>query len=49
MMQEPIVPQYRGWWRIIDTSQWTSDGLDVLGPALISLTGQADRRPLNQQ
>ena len=38
-----IAPDYRGWWRIIDTSQWTNDGLDILGPALISLTGQADR------
>jgi len=34
---------YRGWWRIIDTSQWAADGLDILGPALLSLTGYADR------
>lgn len=33
----------RGWWRIVETSQWVHDGLDILGPALISLTGYADR------
>ncbi|MBA2320811.1 MAG: hypothetical protein H0V89_06615 [Deltaproteobacteria bacterium] len=32
-----------GWWRITDTSQWGSDGLDILGPAVISLTGDGDR------
>jgi hypothetical protein len=32
-----------GWWRIVETSQWTSDGLDILGPALLSLTGHGDR------
>ena len=32
-----------GWWRIVETSQWSSDGLDLLGPALLSLTGYADR------
>ena len=34
---------YQGWWRIIETSQWDSDSLDLLGPALLSLTGHADR------
>lgn len=43
MMHEPIRSEYRGWWRIIETSQWVNDGLDILGPALISLTGYADR------
>lgn len=38
-----IPSEYRGWWRIIDTSQWVNDGLDILGPAVISLTGRADR------
>lgn len=38
-----IPSEYRGWWRIIETSQWIDDGLDMLGPALISLTGYADR------
>jgi hypothetical protein len=32
-----------GWWRIVETSQWVNDRLDVLGPALISITGYADR------
>ena len=42
-MHEPISSEYEGWWRIIETSQWVNDGLDDLGPALISLTGYADR------
>lgn len=32
-----------GWWRIVETSQWVNDGLDGLGPALISITGYGDR------
>jgi hypothetical protein len=32
-----------GWWRIVETSQWVNDGLDDLGPALISITGHGDR------
>lgn len=32
-----------GWWRITETSQWVNDGLDDLGPAMISMTGHADR------
>lgn len=32
-----------GWWRITETSQWVNDGLDDLGPAMISITGKADR------
>ena len=32
-----------GWWRIVETSQWSSDSLDLLGPALLSLTGYDDR------
>jgi hypothetical protein len=42
-MREAIPSQYRGWWRIIDTSQWVNDRLDILGPAMISLTGYDDR------
>ncbi len=38
-----IPSEYRGWWRIVDTSQWANDGLDLLGPAVLSLTGHADR------
>ena len=43
MNDEPIPPEYFGWWRIIETSQWVDDELDILGPALISFTGQDDR------
>jgi len=32
-----------GWWRITETSQWVSEGLDDLGPAMISITGYEDR------
>ena len=38
-----IPEQLRGWWRIVETSQWVDDGLDDLGPALISFTGYGDR------
>ena len=38
-----IPPEYRGWWRIVETGTWVNEGLDVLGPALLSLTGRADR------
>lgn len=41
--QEPIQDEYYGWWRIIETSQWASRSLDLIGPALISLTGNYDR------
>jgi hypothetical protein len=40
---EDLDPNMRGWWRIIDTSQWVNDDLDILGPALISITGRGDR------
>jgi hypothetical protein len=43
MSEEEIASGYRGWWRITETSQWVKDGLDDLGPALISLTGHGDR------
>jgi hypothetical protein len=40
----PEIPsEVRGWWRIIDTSQWPKDDLDIIGPALLSLTGDGDR------
>lgn len=28
-MNEPIPSEYRGWWRIVETSQWVNDGLDI--------------------
>lgn len=39
----PIPPEYRGWWRITETSQWSNKFLDSFGPALLSLTGHGDR------
>ena len=38
-----IPAEYGGWWRIVETSQWPDDELDICGPALLSLTGQGDR------
>ncbi len=38
-----IPDELEGWWRIVETSQWVDDDLDILGPALVSLTGQDDR------
>jgi len=38
-----IPPEYRGWWHILDTGTWVNDGLDILGPALLSLNGSDDR------
>jgi hypothetical protein len=32
-----------GWWRILETSQWVNEGLDDLGPAMLSITGDGDR------
>lgn len=40
---ERIPAELAGWWRIVETSQWTSDSLDISGPALLSLTGYGDR------
>jgi hypothetical protein len=43
MVAGDLDPNLSGWWRIIDTSQWVNDGLHVLGPAMISITGNDDR------
>ncbi|MGB2629090.1 MAG: hypothetical protein WAK20_20055 [Candidatus Acidiferrum sp.] len=43
MPSDIIPPEYACWWRIIGTGTWANDGLDILGPALISLTGHGDR------
>ena len=42
-MTTTIPPEYCGWWRIVSTDTWVNDGLDILGPALLSLTGCDDR------
>lgn len=43
MTDKDIPDEYYGWWRIIETSQWASDHIDLIGTALISLTGYDDR------
>ncbi len=43
MATDELHAEIRGWWRITETSQWVNDGLDDLGPAMISITGNADR------
>ncbi len=42
MADVDIPPEYYGWWRIIETSQWDNDDIDIIGTALISLTGYDD-------
>lgn len=44
---QEIPTAYRGWWRITSASQWSDDMLDLLGPALISITGAGDRLRLS--
>ena len=43
MLDEDIPDEYYGWWRIVETSLWDSDHIDMIGTALISLTGHDDR------
>jgi hypothetical protein len=38
-----IPAAYRGWWRLTETSQWVDDGLDLIGTAVLSITGAGDR------
>src|SRR6266540_2077051 len=40
---EELPREIAGWWRITETSQWMNDDLDILGPALLSLTEDEDR------
>jgi hypothetical protein len=40
---DAIPAEYRGWWRITHLSNWPSVDLDILGPAVLSLTGGTDR------
>jgi hypothetical protein len=35
--------EYAGWWRIVEASTWDNGMLDLIGTALISITGRADR------
>ena len=43
MIEEDMPDEYYGWWRIVETSQWVDDHIDMIGTALISLTGLDDR------
>lgn len=38
-----IPSNYYGWWRIVETSQWANDDIDIIGTAIISFTGDVDR------
>jgi hypothetical protein len=38
-----IPEELAGWWRIVEAGAWVSEHLDLLGPALLSLTGYDDR------
>jgi hypothetical protein len=42
-MMTCIPGELEGWWRIVETSQWSSKRVDMLGPALLSITGEDDR------
>lgn len=43
MADKEIPFKYYGWWRIIETSQWDKNHIDIIGKAMISLTGHDDR------
>ena len=43
MTHNEIPQEYYGWWRIVETSQWVNDDIDIIGTAMISLTGYDDR------
>ncbi len=43
MTDGQIPHEYHGWWRILETSQWVNDDIDICGTALLSLTGLGDR------
>ena len=38
-----IPEKFFGWWRIVETETWGNSDIDILGPALLSLTGDDDR------
>jgi len=39
MTSKELQADLYGWWRIRETSQWVNEGLDDLGPAMLSITG----------
>ena len=43
LIDEEIPDEFYGWWRITQTSQWANNDIDIIGTALISLTGYDDR------
>jgi hypothetical protein len=43
---DELSPDLYGWWRITETSQWGSRSLDLMGTALISVTGSYDQMRL---
>lgn len=43
MADKDIPEEYYGWWRIVETSQWDNDDIDIIGTAMISFTGYCDR------
>jgi hypothetical protein len=43
MADKDIPEEYYGWWRIVETSQWDNDDIDIIGTAMISFTGYGDR------
>ncbi len=43
MASNELHDELYGWWRITETSQWSNEVLDDLGPAMLSITGDADR------
>jgi hypothetical protein len=43
MPENKIPTEYYGWWRIVETSQWVNDLLDMIGVAVLSITGSNDR------
>jgi len=43
MTGKNIPEEYYGWWRIVETSQWDNDDIDIIGTAMISFTGYGDR------
>lgn len=40
---ERIPAKFAGWWRIVENESRSRRDLDILGPALLSLTGGTDR------